>query len=144
MFKNITFRWITIVLVLSFSLFRLYPTVVFHNLSEEEKKQLSETKTQEYEELQDLAINLGLDLQGGMHVVLEVDMDTLALNLADKQSDELRSFVQKCAKISSQNESSFLDLLERVAKENSFRLIRFYHKLGTESDNESVVEELRR
>ncbi|MED5475876.1 MAG: protein translocase subunit SecD [Candidatus Neomarinimicrobiota bacterium] len=144
MFKNITFRWITIILVLSFSLFRLYPTVVFHNLSEEEKKQLSETKTQEYEELQDLAINLGLDLQGGMHVVLEVDMDTLALNLADKQSDELRSFVQKCAKISSQNEFSFFDVLEREAKENSFRLVRFYHKLGTESDNESVVEELRR
>ena len=144
MFKNITFRWITIVLVLSFSLFRLYPTLVFHNLSEEEKKQLSETKTQEYEELQDLAINLGLDLQGGMHVVLEVDMDTLALNLADKQSDELRSFVQKCAKISFQNQSSFFDVLEREAKANSFRLVRFYHKLGTESDNESVVEELRR
>ena len=89
-------------------------------------------------------VNLGLDLQGGMHVVLEVDMDTLALNLADKQSDELRSFVQECAKISSQNESSFFDVLEREAKENSFRLVRFYHKLGTESDNESVVEELRR
>ncbi|MAJ45494.1 MAG: protein translocase subunit SecD [Candidatus Marinimicrobia bacterium] len=143
MLKKITFRWIAITLVLTFAILKLYPTIQYYNLEEKERANLSVDNPLKYKELKSRAINLGLDLQGGMHVVLEVDMDTLALNVADKQSEELREFIQDCADISSKEEASFFDILEEKAQENSFRLIRYYHKLGTTSDDASVIEELR-
>ncbi len=143
MFNNLTFRWILISALLAFASFKLYPTLKFYNLSDEEKIKLKTEEPEVYKELEDLSINLGLDLQGGMHVVLEVDMDTLALNVSDSQSEELREIIQDCAKISGDEEKSFFDVLEDEANDRDFRLIRHYHKLGTTSDNASVVDELR-
>ena len=40
-------------------------------------------------------INLGLDLQGGMHLVLEVDTDEAVKNAVERTHEELRSFVRK-------------------------------------------------
>jgi preprotein translocase subunit SecD len=40
-------------------------------------------------------INLGLDLQGGMHLVLEVDTDKAVENAVNRTYDELRSFVRR-------------------------------------------------
>ncbi len=40
-------------------------------------------------------INLGLDLQGGMHLVLEVDTDKAVENAVNRTYEELRSFVRK-------------------------------------------------
>jgi len=40
-------------------------------------------------------INLGLDLQGGMHLVLEVDTDKAVENAVNRSYEELRSFVRK-------------------------------------------------
>ncbi len=40
-------------------------------------------------------INLGLDLQGGMHLVLEVDTDEAVKNAVERTFEELRSFVRK-------------------------------------------------
>ncbi|MEJ2156399.1 MAG: protein translocase subunit SecD [Desulfobacteraceae bacterium] len=40
-------------------------------------------------------INLGLDLQGGMHLVLEVDTDKAVENAVTRTYEELRSFVRK-------------------------------------------------
>ena len=143
MFNNLTFRWITIIAMLAFASFKLYPTIKFYGLSEEEKTKLLAEEPEVYKELENLSIKLGLDLQGGMHVVLEVDMDTLALNVADSQSEELRALIHDCAKIAADDESSFFEVLEDEAMDRDFRLIRYYHKLGTTSDNASVVDELR-
>ncbi len=40
-------------------------------------------------------INLGLDLQGGMHLVLEVDTDKAVENTVNRAYDEVRSFIRK-------------------------------------------------
>ncbi len=40
-------------------------------------------------------INLGLDLQGGMHLVLQVDMEKAIENTVNRTFDELRDFVRK-------------------------------------------------
>ncbi len=40
-------------------------------------------------------INLGLDLQGGMHLVLEVDADKAVENTIERISQELRSALRK-------------------------------------------------
>lgn len=40
-------------------------------------------------------INLGLDLQGGMHLVLQVDLDKAVESTVDRSFDDLRSFVRQ-------------------------------------------------
>ena len=39
------------------------------------------------------ALKLGLDLQGGMYVLLEIDLPILIEKLADKKTDELKELI---------------------------------------------------
>ena len=59
----------------------LWPTYKFYSLSEQN---ISGLKQDELNELKDKAIKLGLDLQGGMYIVLEADIPTLMIKSAKK------------------------------------------------------------
>jgi len=61
---------VLIIVLLALSLWALYPSYSFYTLSDEDKARLS---TEELDNYNENAIKLGLDLQGGMHLVLEVD-----------------------------------------------------------------------
>ena len=63
-------RYIFIVAVLLYSVWSLIPTVRFYSMSKEARDQLTEEQKAKFS---DSAIKLGLDLQGGMHLVLEID-----------------------------------------------------------------------
>ncbi len=63
-------RYIFIVAVLLYSAWSLIPTIRFYSMSEEARNQLTAEQKAGYA---DSAIKLGLDLQGGMHLVLEID-----------------------------------------------------------------------
>ena len=65
MFKDIRFRWALIASLLVASAYLIWPTYKVYSLSESEKSELGVTVMKE---LKDGAINLGLDLQGGMYV----------------------------------------------------------------------------
>ncbi|MBR9980537.1 MAG: hypothetical protein KFF50_05880, partial [Desulfatitalea sp.] len=39
-------------------------------------------------------INLGLDLQGGMHLVLQVETDKAVENMIDRTIEDLRAFIR--------------------------------------------------
>ena len=67
---SVKWRIILIAIVLIVALYYLYPTLKIVSLSDEEKAAMP---AEEYAELRNKAIHLGLDLQGGMHVVLEID-----------------------------------------------------------------------
>jgi SecD/SecF fusion protein len=70
MLTNRTVRLVLIFAAIVLSVWYLYPTIRFYSLSEAERSQLS---SEDLHRLRDRAIKLGLDLQGGMHLVLEVD-----------------------------------------------------------------------
>lgn len=67
---SLKWRTILIAIVVVVALYYLYPTLKLVSLSEEEKAAMP---AEELAELHNKAIHLGLDLQGGMHVVLEID-----------------------------------------------------------------------
>ncbi len=67
---------ITLFLIIT-SIWYLYPSLRFWSLSETEKISLKEKDPQQRQNLEQKAIKLGLDLQGGMHVVLQVDKTKL-------------------------------------------------------------------
>jgi len=67
---------ITLFLIIT-SIWYLYPSLRLWSLSETEKQILKEKDPQQRQNLEQKAIKLGLDLQGGMHVVLQVDKTKL-------------------------------------------------------------------
>ena len=74
--KNISWRWVLVVAVIVTALVHVLPTI---------KPTLWPYKK----------INLGLDLQGGMHLVLEVDTDKAVESTVERISHELRSLMKK-------------------------------------------------
>jgi SecD/SecF fusion protein len=55
----------------------LYPSLQFYGMGDDEKSSLQTNAPSQYYDLYNRAINLGLDLQGGIHLVMEVDIDEL-------------------------------------------------------------------
>ena len=75
--RNLTSRLLVILLVAGTSLFLLYPTyryfTKYRNLTTEQISALSEAERRNMRSVSDKSMKLGLDLQGGMHVVMELD-----------------------------------------------------------------------
>jgi len=66
--------------LIAFSAYSLYPTVKLWLMSDADKEQLAENDPAAMVNLEKRTIKLGLDLRGGMHVVLEVDKSKLNEN----------------------------------------------------------------
>ena len=84
MTKTIRFRIILISIILLGSLYYLYPTFYLYRLSPEEEKRLKLTDQESLQNLEERSIKLGLDLQGGMHLVLELDDSEMSMSDDDK------------------------------------------------------------
>ncbi len=85
-----------LILLLAWSAYELYPSVQYYTMSEAAQKQMAPEALQK---LKDRAIKLGLDLQGGMHLVLEVDRSKLseadAKDAIDRAEQILRSRIDQ-------------------------------------------------
>ncbi|MEO0251410.1 MAG: protein translocase subunit SecD [candidate division WOR-3 bacterium] len=72
--RSVLYRFLIVIVVLGISLWTLWPTFRYYTLTPEEKNALS----QDYlSKLKKQALNLGLDILGGMYMVLEVDKSNL-------------------------------------------------------------------
>jgi SecD/SecF fusion protein len=74
-----TKRWVILLILflVAVSFFYLLPSIKYWSLSDSEKQQLRIDDPQKLFSLEKRAIKLGLDLKGGMHVVLQVDKSRL-------------------------------------------------------------------
>ncbi|MFQ5599927.1 MAG: protein translocase subunit SecD [Candidatus Krumholzibacteriia bacterium] len=79
--RNLTTRLITILIVVGVCLYLLYPSYQYfskyRNLTEEAVAELSEGERISMRRILERSLKLGLDLQGGMHLVLELDEASL-------------------------------------------------------------------
>jgi len=78
--KTLNIRIIITLIVIAFSIYFLYPTIQYYTLSDAQKEFMPKEKLRE---LKKKSINLGLDLQGGMYLVLHVETPKNA-NLNEK------------------------------------------------------------
>jgi len=140
LFKDIRYRWALIAFLLIASSYLIWPTYKLYSLSEAEKSELDVIVMKE---LRDGAINLGLDLQGGMYVLLETDIPTLVEKIAGKKTEELRDAIQEADERSINNQTDFFTEFLTVANNRELRLFRNYNNLATTRDNESVISELK-
>jgi len=93
---SVKWRIILIAIVVIVALYYLYPTLKIVSLSPEEK---ADMPAEEFAQLKNRAIHLGLDLQGGMHVVLEIDKTAIPdddlENTMDKAETVIRNRIDK-------------------------------------------------
>ncbi len=130
MFKKNTPRLIIIGVVLLWALYALFPTIKYSTLSENEKASMEEDGT--LEDLEKKTLRRGLDLQGGMHIVLEVDIPTLVENLASNKND---LFYEVFNKVKTEDEVSAEDFISRFvteARSQDLRLNRYYMDFGSD------------
>tara|TARA_Y100001980_G_C14556600_1_gene348794 strand:+ start:2111 stop:4018 length:1908 start_codon:yes stop_codon:yes gene_type:complete len=144
MFKNISTRWFVIVLLLLFVSYRLWPSYNFLSLSEEDKELMKKNDFSSYENLSKNSINLGLDLQGGLHVVLEADVPNLVKKLANNKSPELLNAIDKAELKSINNQTDFFDEFNIIINQDSIQLKRLYSSLISSSRNTDVLDELKK
>ena len=132
--NKLTPRLLLIGLVLVWGFWSLWPTIKLQNLSDDEKDVLRvEGKL---EEIETKAIKQGLDLKGGMYIVLEVDLPTLIENIAINKDGKLSSIFDKIrADISISPEADFFDLFSEYVEKNQLKLSRYYYDYGSSSDD---------
>ena len=87
--KKLTPRYIIIALILAWAVYALWPSVSFQQMSEEKKETLREEG--KLKAIESKIIKQGLDLKGGMYIVLEVDLPTLISGLAINRDKELEN-----------------------------------------------------
>lgn len=101
-------------------------------------------------DLSEKVLNLGLDLQGGMHVTLELQASQLLLELAGEFKDStLVNTVREAQKRSNENLSNVLDEFVTVfeARDSEARLSRYYRSdlagISRRSSNEEIKDYLQ-
>lgn len=81
------------------AVFYLYPTIQFYQLDADARQQMEHDQPAKYYDLQKRSINLGLDLQGGIHLVMEVQTEGLepeeARDAVDRAQEVIRNRVDQ-------------------------------------------------
>ena len=125
MSKNLTPRYIVIGLVLAWALITLWPSVKYQMLSLDEKEEMRELGT--LETLENDIIKQGLDLKGGIYIVLEVDLPTLISTLAiNKDAKFERTIAEVRNSLKENTQQDFFTVFANSVSNNSLRLPRYY------------------
>ncbi|MBS1271285.1 MAG: Protein translocase subunit SecD [Candidatus Marinimicrobia bacterium] len=138
MFKRLTPRLIIIVIAIAIAGILLWPTIQYESMSSQEKEQLRQEGN--LAELESKIIRRGLDLQGGIHLVLEVDVPTLVYNIA-KNKSQLFEDVYQSAKSQVSADVRFLEVFENEADAQGLRLVRYFPDRGIQ--NSEIVSSLQ-
>jgi protein-export membrane protein SecD len=86
--RRLQIRWLIVGLSLLAAAWYLWPTIRLYSMSDEEQEAVALRDPSALERLRRGAIKLGLDLQGGMHLVLELDESERSFT-GDEQSDAI-------------------------------------------------------
>ena len=132
--NKLTPRFLLIGLVLVWGIWSLWPTIKLQNLSDDEKNVLRDEG--KLEVIEPKALKQGLDLKGGMYIVLAVDLPTLIENIAINKDGKLSSIFDKIrSDISISPEAGFFDLFSEHVEKNQLKLSRYYYDYGSSSDD---------
>jgi preprotein translocase subunit SecD len=139
-----------IILIVAFILFAgylLWPTYM-DSVHQSELEQLSDQDSTLYFDENEESIRssrenrlkLGLDLQGGMYVTLEVDIVELLTKLAKNEDENLREILANTKEEALTSDEPVLDIFRRRFDERNMRLSRYYGDIR--DSNAEVMDKL--
>lgn len=142
--KNLTRIILTVVLILM-ALYYLYPTYRDYQLSKElsqlhgeDSANFVEKNYEKIKSARDGRIKLGLDLKGGMYVVLEVDVIKLLEDISKKKDDALlQKILNELRGLSDSTRGNVLEAFKAKLAENNLTLKNYYGEL---TDDETTIE----
>ena len=130
--KSLTPRFLIIGLILIWAVYALLPTWEYENMSEDRKEELRTLG--ELEKTESRIIRQGLDLKGGMYIVLEADIPLLVSNLASMKDDRLEKLIDNAKEQSVSTNQDFISIFEQSVKTDGIKLSRYYYEYGASLD----------
>ena len=127
----------------------LYVSYKMNNMSEEERVEYREDNRQWLQQVDASSLNLGLDLQGGMHVTLEVEIGNLLNQLAVNKDEAFQQALRTAEQRAEEENVSVVEaFVEEFEAENpDGRLSRYFRNQGEDitrrSSNDEVQEYLQ-
>ncbi|MBI4546486.1 MAG: protein translocase subunit SecD [Ignavibacteriae bacterium] len=141
-------KLILIIASVLFSFYFIYPTYKdykftkeLHSLSGEDSLRYVEEHESEIRDARFKRIKLGLDLQGGMRVVLEVNVLKLLEDLSKSKDSLFMSIVEEVRTESRATETDLIDLLGSKFQAKGIRMSRYYGNIR-DSDAD-ILDRLR-
>ena len=150
--QNKGFRITLILFFLGLSLYYLFPTLQSYRLTSqlerlegEEREQFEQENFTRIRSAQERALKLGLDLQGGMHVGLEVRTDALISELATDKDDMFEEVLSAARARLSATDQSMIDLFidEFESRDPDARLSRYFRNAERDITRRSTNAEIR-
>lgn len=146
--KKNRFKIFIIISFVLLSFYFLYPTYKDYSFTKELSAKSGEDSLKYFEdheteirEARFKRIKLGLDLQGGMRVVLEVDVLKMLEEIAQNKDDVFYSIMNELRAQTKTSDEEIIDLLDRKFKEKQIRVARYYG--GLRETDEEIIERLR-
>ena len=140
--SSIRVKFFLVLGAIALSLYLLYPTYLISSKTKDELKKMELQDKKSFVKLKSKTINLGLDLQGGMHVVLEVDIKELLSQIAKNKNELLNKTLDKTAKEVLDSDEDFIAVLNKNLKSKGVNLTRYYGTRDRRTEDE-VLEYLR-
>ena len=129
--SSIRNRLLTILFVFGLGIYALLPSLRYRLMDEEKKSNLSEDQIDYFESR---SIKQGLDLKGGIYIVLEVDLPQLIDNLAKNKDNNFNEFLIDLKNEYNNSSSDFFTVFENLADEKELKLPRYFINYGKTKD----------
>ena len=129
--NSIRNRLLTILFVFGLGIYALLPSLRYAMLNEESISNLSKEEVDYYDAK---TIKQGLDLKGGIYIVLEVDLPQLIDNLAKNKDNNFDLFLIDLKNEYNSTSGDFFSIFEELADENDLKLPRYFINYGKTKD----------
>ncbi len=137
---------IIIVASILLALYFLYPTYQsymlnkkLHAMSSADSLNYVQNNEKDIRSIRAKRIKLGLDLQGGMRVVLEVNVLKMFEEMAKNKDDQFNAITAEIAKEAATSDESLTSIFQKKFQEKGIRLSRYYGSLR-ETDDEIMKQ----
>ncbi|WP_410332625.1 protein translocase subunit SecD [Rhodohalobacter sp.] len=150
--QNNGFKIGSIVVFLGLTLFYLFPTLQWNleqrhmaDMTESERIQYQAENLEKLNSYQENSLSLGLDLQGGMYVTLEIGTSQLVYELAgDFADDNLREIIDIAADRAAEQRTDFIDefVAEFEDRDPDAMLSRYYRSDADDITRRSTNDEI--
>jgi len=133
-------RVFLVVLLIGSAAYMLKDTISYYTMDETQKEALIESG--EMDEIRKNIIHKGLDLQGGMHVVLEVDLEELIKTRVEDNDAEIDALISSSLEEAQNNETDFFPTFAKNVDATNIRLARYFpiYEKGPNSDVMDALE----
>lgn len=146
--KKNRFRIVLTLIFLFLAFYFLYPTYKDHQFN----KEISNLKTSEDStafftknapailKTRENKIKLGLDLQGGMYVIMEVDVAKLMLDLAKRKDELFNQVLNDAVEATKVSDENFIDVFENKLTAKGLSLKAYYGEIR--DDDKKIKSDL--